>query len=62
MVDSYAGKFARIDLTKEKIVVEPMPADWKERFVGGVGIGAKIMWDETTSVTKPLSADNRLIF
>jgi aldehyde:ferredoxin oxidoreductase len=62
MSDSYAGKFARIDLTKEKIEIEPTPKDWKERFLGGVGIGAKIMWDETDEKTGPLSPENRLVF
>ena len=62
MVNSYAGKFIRIDLSKEKIEVEPIPSDWKERFLGGVGIGAKILWDETDEKTAPLSPENRLVF
>ncbi|MEW6039908.1 MAG: aldehyde ferredoxin oxidoreductase family protein [Elusimicrobiota bacterium] len=62
MPQSYAGKFARIDLTGGKIEIDSTPKELKERFLGGVGIGGKIMWDETDENTDALSPENRLIF
>lgn len=60
--DGYAGKYLRVDLTKEKFTVLPTPEEWKRKYLGGVGMGAKIMWDEVPPEVKPLSPQNRIIF
>jgi aldehyde:ferredoxin oxidoreductase len=57
----YAGKIARIDLSRQQIS-EFATVDYAERFLGGRGIAAKIYWDETTAGTKALEPDNCLVF
>ena len=62
MNDGYAGRYLRVDLTREKFTVLPTPEEWKKKYLGGVGMGAKIMWDEVPPEVKPLSPGNRIIF
>ncbi len=57
----WAGKVLRVDLTNGRIWTE----DTIERYlpyVGGTGIGYKVMWDEVPAGTKPWDPENRIIF
>jgi len=58
----YWNKVLRIDLTKRKIEEEEIDDQTFELFVGGAGIGAKILWEEVPPEVKPFDPDNRLIF
>lgn len=58
----YWNKILRVDLTNRKITKEEIDEDTYRLFVGGAGIGAKILWEETSSETNPFDADNKLIF
>ena len=42
----YAGKILRVDLTKNSCKKEKLDEKLVQRFVGGYGIGAKILYDE----------------
>ena len=57
----YQGKVLRIDLTDRKIEVESLDASLCEKYIGGVGIGAKLLYDETSPDTDPLGPENRLV-
>jgi aldehyde:ferredoxin oxidoreductase len=57
----YHGKLLRVDLTQRKIAVQKLDDALLEKYVGGVGIGAKILFEETTPNTDPLGAENVLI-
>jgi aldehyde:ferredoxin oxidoreductase len=63
MPGGYVGKLLRVDLSKEKITEEPLP-DEKilRKFIGGTGLGARLLYEEVNKKTKPLDPDNRLIF
>jgi aldehyde:ferredoxin oxidoreductase len=61
MFYGWAGNILRIDLSKGKIVKQPLPEQLARDFVGGRGIGAKILFDELKPGTDPLSAKNILI-
>jgi aldehyde:ferredoxin oxidoreductase len=52
----------RVDLTKEEICTEELDDSVLRKFLGGSGLAAKILWDETTADTDPLSEENVLIF
>lgn len=41
----WRGQILRVDLTTGKISKEPS-IERVRKFVGGMGLGAKIMWDE----------------
>jgi aldehyde:ferredoxin oxidoreductase len=40
---------------------EPLDEELKNNFIGGRGIGSKILYDETSPSTDPLGSENRLI-
>ena len=57
----YHGKLRRVDLTEQKIEVEDLDPKLLEKYVGGVGIEAKILYEETTPATDPLGPENVLM-
>ncbi|MEM2254858.1 MAG: aldehyde ferredoxin oxidoreductase N-terminal domain-containing protein, partial [Candidatus Bathyarchaeia archaeon] len=58
----YMGRILRVNLTQHKSAIEPLRKEFVERFVGGRGFGAKILFDEVPKGTDPLSPNNKLIF
>ncbi|MDW8044645.1 MAG: aldehyde ferredoxin oxidoreductase family protein [Nitrososphaerota archaeon] len=62
MGNGYVGKIARIDLSKSIIREERIPDSILRMYIGGSGLGAKILYDETGAGTDPFSPENRLIF
>jgi aldehyde:ferredoxin oxidoreductase len=57
----YAGKILRIDLSKNKIIEEPLSKELVVNYIGGTGFCVKILYDETGPETDPLGPENRLI-
>ena len=45
-VGGYAGKILRVDLTEKKISEETLDAETVSRYVGGIGLGAKFLYQE----------------
>jgi len=58
----YAGKILHIDLTGKKAVDNHLDVEMAKRFIGGRGLGAKILYDSVKPRTDPLSPDNILVF
>ena len=64
MVGGYAGKFADIDLTKEKVKETRFPEKILRQYVGGRGLASKILWDRLGSKWEkvdPLGPENLLL-
>lgn len=57
----YAGQYLRVNLTSGVIQTLPMPLEWVEVYLGGNGIGVKILWDEVAPEVNPLGPENKLI-
>ena len=57
----WAGKILVIDLSTGHIEIVPTSA-YAERFIGGIGIASKILWDRMDPDAGALSPDNCLIF
>lgn len=55
------GRILRIDLTAGNCSVEPLPEDWAADFLGGRGLGARILWQLLPPRTDPLAPENPLI-
>ena len=51
MQNGYKGKIIRADLTKGEISYEQLDPDILRKYIGGAGLAAKIVWDETTADT-----------
>jgi aldehyde:ferredoxin oxidoreductase len=62
MADGYMGKILRIDLTDKSVAEEALKAEVLRQFIGGSGLGAKILFDETDGNTDPLGPENILIY
>lgn len=56
------GKILRIDLTKKEIKDENLPLDILKKYLGGRGLGAKILYKEVDGKISPTSPDAILVF
>jgi aldehyde:ferredoxin oxidoreductase len=61
MINGYMGKVLRVDLTTGYITTQTFSKDVLRKYIGGSGLGTKILYDETDERTDPLGPDNRLI-
>lgn len=62
MLGGYTGKVLNIDLTEGIITEETFGEEVLRKFIGGSGLGAKILYERTTPDTEPLSPENPLIY
>lgn len=58
----YMGKIAVVNLSTGKTEFPDLPEDVAKKFIGGSGLGAKILFEETGPETDPLGPENLLIF
>ncbi|MFC2073084.1 aldehyde ferredoxin oxidoreductase family protein [Chloroflexota bacterium] len=61
-MDGWVGNILRVDLTQADYSVEPLDPDLAESFIGGRGLGTKLLFDEIDPEIDPLSPENKLIF
>ena len=57
----WAGKVLRVDLSTGRIWTEDTIEKYKD-YLGGTGIGYKVIWDEVPAGTKPFDPANKIIF
>ncbi len=57
----YAGKILRVDLTSGKIQSHPWTPEEMRLYLGGAGLGAKILWEEVPADVAWDHPENRLI-
>ena len=62
MESGYCPKLLNIDLSVGSIETVYVKERAARKFIGGAGLAAKIVWDETTAETPAMSGDNLLIF
>ena len=53
----YIGQLLRVNLTNKEITKEPLREDWARDFVGGVGLSARILYDELPPKVNALGSD-----
>lgn len=58
----YVGRILRVNLGDRKVSKEPLREDWAEEFVGGVGLSARILYEELPPGIDPLGPENKLVF
>ncbi|MGD9227309.1 MAG: aldehyde ferredoxin oxidoreductase N-terminal domain-containing protein, partial [Desulfobacterales bacterium] len=58
----YFGKQLRISLDTKKASVEEIDSAVLKKYLGGVGYGARVLYDEIEKGVDPLSPDNKIIF
>ncbi len=58
----YTGKLLRINLTHETISKEELNPQLLKDYIGGTGLGVRLMYDEVPPDIDPLSAESKLFF
>lgn len=58
----YHNRFLYIDLTENTWEVKGFEIEILKKYIGGAGLGAKVLYDGTDAKTDPLGADNLLCF
>jgi aldehyde:ferredoxin oxidoreductase len=56
------GRMLRVDLTSESVESVPVPEEWRQRYVGGKGLGARYLYEELDPGIDPLGPENVLMF
>jgi len=62
MKHGYMGKILRVNLNTKQIEIEEVKEDIAKKYIGGSGLGARILFKETSVDTDPLGPENILIF
>lgn len=62
MAHGYMGKVLRVDLSTSQMTTQSFSDEILRKYIGGSGLGAKILFDETDQHTDPLGPENLLIF
>lgn len=57
----WAGKVLRVDLSTGRTWTEDTIERYKD-YLGGTGIGYKVMWDEVPAEVRPYDPENRIVF
>jgi aldehyde:ferredoxin oxidoreductase len=57
----YTDKILYINVSKNEVKEKAVPAQMKEKFIGGKGYGLRLLWDATTPTTKWNDPENEII-
>lgn len=61
-MNGYAEKILHVDLAREQTMEVPFPEEWKRAYIGGRGLGVRILMDMVNPKIDPLDPENVLIF
>lgn len=62
IAQGFMGQLLRVDLTRRQISTERLKSEWLDGFLGGAGLGARILFDELPAKVDPLAPWNKLLF
>jgi len=58
----YTGKIVRVDLTSGSTRIKDVDQDVYVKFIGGVGLAAKIIYEEVRAEVSPFDPENKIVF
>ena len=58
----YMGKILRVNLTNDEVYIENLSPQIQEKYIGGSGLAARIIYNEIPNDVEPFSPDALLIF
>jgi aldehyde:ferredoxin oxidoreductase len=61
-MDGYMGKILRVNLSRREIKEEPLNPKLARDYIGGTGLGDRIIYDEVPPQTDPLSPASKIVF
>ncbi|TET56178.1 aldehyde ferredoxin oxidoreductase [Candidatus Bathyarchaeota archaeon] len=59
---AYTGRILHINLSTGKVETEPLKEEWAKEYIGGIGLGIRLLMKYSKPDTDPFSPDNPLIF
>jgi len=59
---SYAKRILHVDLTTGKTEIEPLKEDMARKYIGGIGLGIRLLLDNSKPGIDPFSPENPIIF
>lgn len=62
MRGGYCGKILRVNLSDGRVWNQSLDENFYRKYIGGSGIGAKLLYDMTDGNTNPMGPENPLIF
>ncbi len=57
----YAGRVLHVDMATGKTSVEPLNEEYAKKYIGGIGLGMRMLHDHSKPGTDPFSPENPLI-
>ena len=60
-MQGYAGRILHVDLTTGKTHVEPLNEEYAKKYIGGIGLGIRLLLDHSKPGVDPFSPKNPLI-
>ena len=61
-IGGYLGRVLRVDLSTRETSVEPLHPSFVEKWVGGVGFGARYLYEEVPAGVEWSDPENRIIW
>ncbi|MBT9165454.1 MAG: putative oxidoreductase YdhV [Chloroflexi bacterium] len=61
-MNGYWNKVLRVNLTERKWSEESIKEELLRQFIGGSGLGAKLLYDEVSADVDPLGSENKIFF
>ncbi|MCF7876656.1 aldehyde ferredoxin oxidoreductase family protein [Candidatus Bipolaricaulota bacterium] len=58
----YFGRYLDVSLTDGEISEYTVPEEWYEKFLGGRGVGARVLFEELEPGVDPLGPENIMVF
>ena len=59
--NGWAGRVLRVDLTTKSIRKNPLLKDWAVKYIGGIGFGVRVLYDEVGSEVDAFSPENIIV-
>jgi aldehyde:ferredoxin oxidoreductase len=59
---AYAGKILRVNLATGKVSTEPLSEEMAKSYIGGIGLGIRLLMDNSKPGTDPFDPDNPIIY
>ena len=59
---AYAGKILRVNLTTGEVKTEPLTEEMAKQYIGGIGLGIRLLMDNSKPGTDAFDPDNPLIY
>jgi aldehyde:ferredoxin oxidoreductase len=61
-MNGWTGRALRVNLTEKKHRIENLDPALLSKFIGGRGLGVKVLFDEIDPMVDPLAPENKLLF